>query len=148
MRIRRDDDGGMADDDVPMTPLIDAVFLLLIFFIVTASLKKPVREWDLDLAADSYGVSSKFRNNEIIISVTPKGQLHLYDGSQTIENVSKTELAKVLGHAGEAPARGEERPHVRIDADRNVKMFQVAEVVDLLANYQLHDISFRAKDRK
>lgn len=143
MRIRRDEEEA-GEEEIMITPLVDVVFLLLIFFLVTASLKKPTREWDIDLPADTYATAGKFRKNEVIITFMPDGTMHVADKvGGTREKAGMTELRKVLEQA----AQQVPRPHVRLDADRNVKLGTVAEVVDILRNYELRDISFRAKDR-
>ncbi len=49
MRLRRKKAGAM-DGGVPMTPLIDCVFLLLIFFLVTSQLKRFERQIPITLA--------------------------------------------------------------------------------------------------
>jgi hypothetical protein len=39
------------------------------------------------------------------------------------------------------------RPTVRMEIDRSVPYFAVAEVIDSLYSFNLRDISFRARDR-
>ena len=47
MKIKKDLFDSLGD--VQMGPLIDCVFLLLIFFLVTATMQKPHKELDLQL---------------------------------------------------------------------------------------------------
>ena len=56
MRSRVSDYEG--EVDVQMTPLIDCVFLLLVFFLVAATLKKPHKELEIQLPHSAAASSS------------------------------------------------------------------------------------------
>ncbi|GDY12315.1 hypothetical protein LBMAG53_11930 [Planctomycetota bacterium] len=148
-RISKRDEEEPGEEEIMIVPLVDVVFLLLIFFLVTASMKKPIREWDIDLPASSFAQTGKFRTDEIIITFVhdPAKKASYYNiGSNSTgsrEHVSMTELKTVL----EGAKKITPRPHIRLDIDRNVIMYQVAEVVDVLHSNDFRDIAFRAHDR-
>ena len=147
-RKRRRDEEEAGEEEIMITPLVDVVFLLLIFFLVTAALKKPTRIWDINLPAETYATSGRFTPDEIILTFMPdkggESAFHVSDkAGGTRENVSMTELRKVLSAASSRTPR----PQVRIDADTSVRMYRVAEIMDVLRNYQLRDVAFRAHDR-
>lgn len=78
-------------DDEPgidLTPLIDVIFMLLIFFIMTTTFSRPVLDILLP-SADSAETSSG--RQEQIITIKPDGSL-FYEGRQ----LRKDELASVM----------------------------------------------------
>lgn len=149
MSLIRHEEEEPGEEEIMIVPLVDVVFLLLIFFLVTASLKKPIREWDITLPKESYAKTGKFRTDELIITFVPdleKKANYFNIGSNSTgskEKVSRTELITLLREAQKASPR----PHVRLDVDRRVSMVDVAEVMDILHSFDFTAISFRAHDR-
>ena len=146
--IRDEEEPG--EEEIMIVPLVDVVFLLLIFFLVTASLKKPIREWDIDLPKESFAATGTFKADEIIITFVPdlaKRGMWFNVGSNALgsrEKVSRTELDTIIKQAQAASPR----PHIRLDVDRRISMADVAEVMDVLQAHGFSGISFRAHDRK
>ena len=135
--MRRDADD---DPDVQMTPIIDMVFLLLIFFIVTASLKKPVKVLHIDLETATYAKDAKLQD-EVIISMTAEGERYLYDGKTYLQSaVDRGELTEYLHTLSlEAP----ETP-IRLDIDRLAPFYRVNDLVNNLELYSLRKVMFRS----
>jgi len=69
-RHSRRQSGAIAE--VNMTPLIDMVFILLIFFIVTTSF---VKETGVDVSRPSAKTAVKKEHANILISITPNGEV-------------------------------------------------------------------------
>ena len=69
-RDRSEDDGGEASVD--MSPLIDCVFILLIFFIVTASF---VKEAGVDVIRPPAQTAINKDKGNILIAITENGQI-------------------------------------------------------------------------
>ncbi|PHS68744.1 MAG: biopolymer transporter ExbD [Methylophaga sp.] len=69
-RHSRRQSGAIAE--VNMTPLIDMVFILLIFFIVTTSF---VKETGVDVSRPSAKTAVKKELANILISITPNGEI-------------------------------------------------------------------------
>jgi len=69
-RHSRRQSGAIAE--VNMTPLIDMVFILLIFFIVTTSF---VKETGVDVSRPSAKTAVKKEQANILISITPNGEV-------------------------------------------------------------------------
>ncbi len=84
------------DDDisVDLTPLIDVVFMLLIFFIMTTTFTKPVLEVILPKSEQSKGLEKK--NKEILISITKEGQIYYKD-----KEINTDELVSLLNQSKE-----------------------------------------------
>tara|TARA_B100000614_G_scaffold253101_1_gene266610 strand:- start:5120 stop:5530 length:411 start_codon:yes stop_codon:yes gene_type:complete len=125
------DDGD--DIGVDMGPLIDCVFLLLIFFLVSTTMKKPEQEIQVDLPdpAISAVSSTAMQVQNLVVDAsgnfywgaTPIGQQELHN--------------KIRLWAEENP-----ESHLRINVDRNAPSRFLVQVVDLctyegLTNYSI-----------
>jgi biopolymer transport protein ExbD len=65
-----------ASDDINISPLIDCVFILLIFFIVTTTF---VEETGIEVDRPQAASAIKLEKNSILIAVTDKGEV-VYGG--------------------------------------------------------------------
>ena len=100
VQIRRSDAGTV----ISMTPLIDGVFLLLIFFLVTSRFAdeeqmtqmSPVeRELDISLPDSSEAVPLTNEQNTLFLTVTSEGRFFLQGESMTADQLeSKLEQAR------------------------------------------------------
>ncbi|MCA9538009.1 MAG: biopolymer transporter ExbD [Myxococcales bacterium] len=66
--FRGDDDG----DDINVTPMLDVVFIMLIFFIVTASF---VKETGIDVNRPSASTAEVKERGNILIAITSEGEI-------------------------------------------------------------------------
>lgn len=104
--------------EVNISPLIDLVFLLLIFFMVTTSF---VRETGIDVQRPSASSATLTENGNILIAVSDSGELH-YDGR-------KIDLRSVRSHISRALAQNPEGSVV-IVADKVSYTGTVIRVMD------------------
>ncbi len=65
------------DAGIDLTPLIDVIFMLLIFFIMTTTFSKPVLE--IMLPASDAATPQSERRPELIISITAEGKIFHQD---------------------------------------------------------------------
>lgn len=78
--------GSFEDEpQIDLTPLIDCLFMLIIFFVLTMSFSKPVLEVVLPKA--EHAETPKERN-QLIVSVKADGSLHLNGQETTLEHLS------------------------------------------------------------
>jgi len=117
MRFRRPRTRGEATL-INLTSLIDVVFLLLIFFMVSTSFAL-IQGIKVDLPTTTT-TQEKIEQN-IVISITKEGKIYL---GKT--QVSKTELVKRLKRQ-----IGEKKSLVVINADKDTRHGMVVEVMDL-----------------
>ncbi|WP_353115493.1 biopolymer transporter ExbD [Nitratidesulfovibrio sp.] len=80
-----DDDFGGVDAGLDLTPIIDAVFLLLIFFIMASTFSQPVLEVALP-AASSAAVPEEARE-EITLAIDAEGRIFSGTGEITREEL-------------------------------------------------------------
>lgn len=103
---------------INLTSLIDVVFLLLIFFMVSTSFAL-IRGIKVDLPTTTTPQERIEQN--IVISITKEGKIYL-DKTQ----ISKTELVKTLKRQ-----IGKKKSLVVINADKDTRHGMVVEVMDL-----------------
>jgi biopolymer transport protein ExbD len=77
-RFRSDNDSGTDEGGIDMSPLIDCVFILLIFFIVTTTF---VEETGIEVDKPQAASSVRLEKNSILIAVTSKGEV-VYGGRE------------------------------------------------------------------
>ena len=70
MRRRRSEE--IEDQEVDLTPMLDVVFIMLIFFIVTASF---VKESGIDINRPNAATAVKKERGNILVAITPSGQI-------------------------------------------------------------------------
>lgn len=131
MRLRVEEDEPV---EVAMAPLIDCVFLLLIFFLVATTLKKIEKELPIELPQSAASIDSRVEDTSLIIGVDKAGSI--YVGS---DRVTLSMLHDQLRSA--AAINPQQR--VRIDADRATPFENVVHILDLcqfegLTNVGLH----------
>lgn len=98
---------GIDDDiNVDLTPLIDVVFMLLIFFIMTTTFNKPIL--DIILPSSEQAEKNGEKQEEILISIDKEGAYYHKDNVLTLEELhlvleQNTELLLNLFVDKEAP---------------------------------------------
>ncbi|MBM4031059.1 MAG: biopolymer transporter ExbD [Planctomycetes bacterium] len=139
MRIRAEEEEEVG---VQMAPLIDCVFLLLIFFLVSATLKKAHKELAIDLPHSAAATEAKSPAQTVIIEVAcdVKGEnVEIYlDGQPVTQRL----LHKLL----QEKATASQTTPVRIDADRRTPFQHVVHILDVCQFYGLTRVGVRARD--
>lgn len=119
--------------DLNLAPMIDVVFLLLIFFIVASSLN--VKEVETTINLPNTGVISEVRNTEITIAITEKGEIYLRNKEIPL-NLLKDYLQKEL--VGD-------KSQLSIYADKEVQFQNVINVIDIVQELKVDNLSFVLK---
>jgi len=135
MKVRIEDDDEVT---VQMAPLIDCVFLLLIFFLVATTLKKIEKELPLDLPEAAASVSRQIEDNMTIISIDRDGNLYL--GS---EPVGQGYLGRKLREAAQRDANH----RIRIDADRDAPLWAAVQILDMCHFESLTNVGIKTKQQ-
>ncbi|WP_416305431.1 ExbD/TolR family protein [Neptunicella sp. SCSIO 80796] len=102
---------------IDMSPLLDVVFILLIFFIVTTVF---VRETGVEVDKPQSITAQQLEQTVILLAITDAGQV-FYDGNQIGVAGVRGTLEQLL--------RNDDRPVV-VQADKNVSAQQLVEVID------------------
>ena len=138
--IRRD--SGEDEGALSMTSFMDLVFLLLVFFIVTASLKKPQKVLAIQLESAPHARDVRL-GREVVITVTPEGDRYLHDDKQFF-NQAPVGRGTMNNFLRDLAAENKDIA-IRLDIDRRTPYFQVMDIIDNLQLYQLHNVYLRSR---
>ncbi len=122
------------DVEVDMSPMIDMVFLLLIFFLVSSSIiddKKPV-----DVPVATHSKVPEDTTNIFDVTVTPDGTLWLDPTTSVTLDEFKAILQPRLAANGDL--------RILIRADKNVKYKVNEELMEACADVGASDLIFSA----
>ncbi len=111
-----------------ITPLIDVVFILLIFFIVSSVFKKDELALVLNLPTSS-AKEIELKQKEVIIELD-KSKLAIYGKEVSIYNLEE-EISKIK----------DKKRNIIFRIDKEVKYERVVEILDLLQKHELFNIS-------
>jgi biopolymer transport protein ExbD len=108
---------------INLTPMIDCVFLLLIFFLVASRIADEEPQLDLSLPDISAALPATFQPQELIISVDAGGR-YFVDGA--FREIDEVRARIVTAHTNNPLTQS-----VIIRADRNASWQAVAEVMGI-----------------
>lgn len=133
MRLRFEDEEPV---EVAMAPLIDCVFLLLIFFLVATTLKKIEKELPIELPESAAAIEVQAQADLFTIGLDAQGRPHI-----GAEQVSLGMLRQRIQQAAATDAQ----QRVRIDADRATPAQYVVHVLDLLQFEGMTNVGIHTK---
>jgi biopolymer transport protein ExbD len=122
------------DFSLQLTPLIDVVFLLLIFFMVSTVFKDFSRQLDIELPEMSAG-KSPADIKTVTIEVNGEGSIFLDGEPVAIENLSGR-LSEIIGKR--APREGARSVVIR--ADKTISYGAAVRIMDICRNAGIEDI--------
>lgn len=131
------------DEEVSMSPLIDAVFLLLIYFMVTTTLLRS--EADLAIRLPSKIATSEAMDmpDEQIIEINADGEVILNGVSYSTEpSQAPGSLLALLVRFREAAEAARTDAMITISADDSAKQGRVIEVLDICAAARIKNVTF------
>lgn len=121
-----------------LTPLIDVVFLLLIFFLVTSEFEEEERRLDIVLPSATSATPMISKPREIVVDIDSGGSMYL-SGQPT----SLLELQRLLRIA---VASNPTNQTVVIRADRSTSFQPVVSVMDLCNKSGVSDYSVTTQE--
>ena len=72
-----------------ITPLIDVVFLLLIFFLVSSRFAEEERELDLNLPSVTEALPATAQPNELVVNIDAEGKFYIDGSFRQLEQVEQ-----------------------------------------------------------
>jgi len=135
MRFRKEEEENFG---MEMTPMIDVVFLLLIFFMVSTVFVDFNRQMDLTLPS-SKSANLDENTKTLEIEMTADKQIFFNGKKVTLDN-----LEKALGEAKGKPAEDKKKTAI-IRADKNLPYGNVIKVMGILQSAGFPDISVAVK---
>ena len=134
MRIR--DDDLFEDAQLNLAPMIDVVFLLLIFFMVATTFAKEEEQLDVNLPASEAGEAVE-NPDEITIVLYEDGRM-LLNGTEIEDLGLSAELRRLAQQDDSVP--------VTIRGDRDVVLQRVVAVMDACVMAGLSDVGMMTQD--
>lgn len=122
-----------------MAPMIDCVFLLLIFFLVATTLKKLERQLPVELPPAVQAVEVAVDPQTLVIGVNIKGQAYIA-GNLVTPGVLLRQLDDLARDQPDRP--------VRIDADRGTPFEHVVQVLEALNVRAISNVAVHVADQK
>ena len=126
------------DPDISMSPLIDCVFLLLIFFLVSSMTKVRNKDIPVELPASEAAVRLRPSDRQSVIGIDRQGAFY-WNGQPCTTNFLLEQLRDLCIAD---PGR-----RIRIDMDRDAPFGRFAEVMDACQFYDLSNIGISAYER-
>ncbi|MGB5179485.1 MAG: biopolymer transporter ExbD [Gammaproteobacteria bacterium] len=132
MRRRRHTDHGNEETELNLTPMLDIVFIMLIFFVVTTSF---VRESGLEVNRPSAQTAERQDRGNILIAISPNGEIWIDQRAVDIRAVR----AVVERLIAENPEGG-----VIIQGDREAQIGLLVKVMDQVRKAGIVNVSIAA----
>ncbi|MEQ8762428.1 MAG: biopolymer transporter ExbD [Planctomycetota bacterium] len=135
MKLRMEEEEGLG---INLTPMIDVVFLLIIFFMVTTTFIQLEKEMSIELPEAQSGESAGEGAKEIIVNVLAEGRIVVNQ-----QDVSADGLLDLLLSAHER--NPEVEVVIRSDGDATAKTL-IGVVLDKCQAADIHNIAFNVRD--
>lgn len=123
--------------EVSMSPLIDCVFLLLIFFLVSTMTKKKNKDIDISPPMSSSAEKLMPEKDILVIGVDKEKEVY-YEGDPVTLNTLHVNLREI--------GLFEPDRRIRLDADEEAPLSRVVEVLDLCQFNNLTNVGIRTYD--
>lgn len=133
MRIKKQAE---QDFEIPLIPMIDCLFVLLVFFLVATTLKKTEKELPLQLPESGVAIDTEQKSDTLVLGLGRDGQ-RFFAGEPVTTEVMHQRLAAA---AAANPAR-----RIRLDADVATPYAAVIETVEMCEFNGLRNVGFHTK---
>ncbi|WP_339846733.1 biopolymer transporter ExbD [uncultured Halopseudomonas sp.] len=132
MRMRRHYAGSDEEAGIDMTPMLDIVFIMLIFFIVTSSF---IKESGITVQSPSAASASEQPKGNILIAVSPEGEIWI-DRQQVDVRAVRAAVERMLVDQPDST--------VVVQADRDSRSGLVIQVMDQVRLAGVQDVALAA----
>jgi biopolymer transport protein ExbD len=119
--------------ELQLAPMIDIVFLLLIFFLITWSYARFETELDISVPAAEQGATPERQVGEIIVNVNAAGEIFVNSVKQT-----DAELLEKLNRL----VRFRDNQAVILRGDGAVPYDQIVKVLDICYSAKIRNVAF------
>lgn len=131
MRRRRLADATEESSEVNLTPMLDVVFIMLIFFIVTTSF---IKESGVEIERPESSAATPRADVQVLVAITPEGAVWV-DGEPVDIHRVGTLVSGLVSDDGSAV----------IQADRNATTGVLIEVMDRLRDAGVEQVAVAAQ---
>ncbi|OVE76411.1 hypothetical protein BVX97_01095 [bacterium E08(2017)] len=136
MRFEDKDDENV---EVQMTPMIDCVFLLLIFFLVATVMKKIDNELEVELPDSAASIEVATESDTLVLGISKDGAYYI-NGDMVGLEMLHVRLREV--------GRDDPKRPIRIDSDKAALMQHVIHILDLCKFEGLSNVSIHTRAKE
>ncbi len=119
---------------INMTPMIDVVFLLIIFFLVSSHLAKQENHVELNLPIAGSGLEEDDQRESVVVNVLADGQWQ--SGGMDVNDAELNTLLRRRLMAAAGPIQ------LRIRTDQSVPYERIEPMLTIASNVGIGDIAF------
>ena len=141
MRIR---DNSPPPASFQLAPMIDIVFLLLIFFLVTYQITEQEKDTRVSVPSSTQGAETARVANEIVVNVTKEGQITISGEVYTLAEL-REKMERIVEASEIANTGGADRQPVRIRCDADGRNQTLIEVMDEIQKAGIFNIGFASR---
>ena len=120
-------------EDFQMAPMIDMVFLLLVFFMTVASVAKSQRQIELELPESEESIVPEDASGRGILSVDAAGAYYIGDQPHTLESIHTAIRARI---------QSDPTTQVQVRADQATKYAAVQRLLKAAAEAGAYEIIY------
>ncbi len=145
MRMRRRNKAG-DDAAVMLSPLIDCVFLLLIFFLVTSIIKRYERQIPVTLADPTASVAQEVRSDVYQLGLSVSGVVHREVGRDELGIVRFQPVDDLPALLARLTAGGAADTAIELVVEQRTPFQRVIDLLDTLQHAGLTEVRSRIRD--
>lgn len=134
MRRHHRDSNGSDDSEVNLTPMLDVVFIMLIFFVVTTSF---VKESGVEINRPNANTAQQQKQANILIAIRPNGEIWI-DGNNVDIRAVRASIERLRAELPES--------HVLIQGDRLAQIGLLVKVMDQVRLAGITDVAIAAAE--
>ena len=127
-----------------LAPMIDIVFLLLIFFLVTYQITEQEKDTRVSVPSSTEGAESARVANEIVVNVTKEGEITISGEPYTLDEL-RIKMKRIVEASEIANTGGADRQPVRIRCDADGNNQTLIEVMDEIQKAGIYNIGFATR---
>ena len=143
MKVRNVQRHGEEEIELQMTPMIDIVFQLLIFFIMTFKIVTPEGDFNvrMPLAAPSEGLPDENQLPPIVLHMRANSAGHLTSISTNEKTLKggfeelRKDIKEIINSAGGPDSIGAEATEVELECDYNLRFEYVIDAVTAVSGF-------------
>lgn len=145
LRSRRRQDDSI---EVDLSPLIDCVFLLLIFFLVTTMMKKLEKQIPVVLPDYTSALSPIAESDAIIYAIDQEGNiLRASEEARQLDGITYLPVSSFVEDLKTVAETHGTQVAIRLDTDREVPVQRVIDALDTLALQGFEQVGVRLRFR-
>ncbi|MDR1497821.1 MAG: biopolymer transporter ExbD [Puniceicoccales bacterium] len=138
--MRQQENKSPGDLGFQIAPMIDVVFVIMLFFMVMAGAVKVEFELKIKLPGDSEAAASQEIPDELTIAITEKGQVSINDSNvDTPQSKELRQLYIEICKLRENARRAKTKLLVTVQADETTVYERIALVLDTLAQAEANE---------